>query len=220
MASAPEERNPSHSGWLRRFTVGGGIVLLLAAGAGYAWTFTPSYSLYRIRQALETHDYILFTRYVDVDSVLDHGLDEVVGNEEKNAEGREPHGPLAKALRKGLLKNFARDARAVVKAGLDIAVEQAVKNRESQLPEIPASAVVVALWAGRAAGDTRSYPIKFKGGKQSEVKARQTPEGLWRVVEVENLPALLPALKSRSAPEHAKHSEEQKKEKNDEPDEP
>ncbi len=220
MASAPEERNPSRSGWLRRFTVGGGIVLLLAAGAGYAWTFTPSYSLYRIRQALETHDYILFTRYVDVDSVLDHGLDEVVGNEEKNAEGREPRGPLAKALRKGLLKNFAGDARAVVKAGLDIAVEQAVKNREGQLPEIPASAVVAALWPGRAGGDTRSYPIKVKGGKQIEVKARQTPEGLWRVVEIENLPALLPALKSRSAPEHAEHSEEQKKERNDEPDEP
>src|SRR5712691_4985572 len=106
MVSAPEQSNPSCS-WLRRFTVGGGIVLLLAVGVGYAWTFTPSYSLYRIRQALETHDYVLFARYVDVDSVLDHGLDEVVGNEEKNAEGREPRGPLAKALRKGLLKNFA-----------------------------------------------------------------------------------------------------------------
>ncbi len=202
MAPAPEERNPSHS-WLRRFTVGGGIVLLLTAGVGYAWTFTPSYSLYRIRQALETHDYILFARYVDVDSVLDHGLDELVGNEEKNPEERPPRGSLAKALRKGLLKNFARDARAVVKAGVEIAVEQAVKDQKSQLPEIPASAVFAALGAGRAEGDTRSFSIKVKGGKQIEVKARQTPEGLWQVVEIENLPALLPALKSRSASEQA-----------------
>ncbi len=204
MASAPEESNPSRS-WLRRFTVGGGIVLLLAAGVGYAWTFTPSYSLYRIRQALETHDYVLFARYVDVDSVLDHGLDALVGNEEKNAEEQPPRGALARALRKGLLKNFARDARAVVKAGVEIAVEQAVKDQKSQLPEIPASAVFAALWAGRAEGDTRSFPLKVKRGNQIEVKARQTPEGLWRVVEIENLPALLPALKSRFAPEQAEH---------------
>jgi len=196
------DKRPS---WLRRFLIGSALFALLLVGGRYAWTHTPSYSLYQIKQALETHDYALFTQYVDVDSVLDHALDELTDTGEKNTKGREPHGSLAKALRKGLLKNFARDARAVVKAGLEIAVEQAVKNRESQLPEIPASAVVAALWVGRAEGDTANFPIRVKKGDQIEVKVRKTPEGRWRVVEIENLSALLPALKSRSAPAQTEH---------------
>jgi hypothetical protein len=189
------------SSWPRRFLIGAALLVLLLVGGGYAWTRTPSYCLYQIKQALETHDYPLFTQYVDVDSVLDHALDELTGQGEKSAEEPTPRGSLAKALRKGLLKNFARETRAVVKASLEIVVEQAVKNRESQLPEIPASAVVATLWVGRAEGDTANFPIKVKKGDQIEVKARQTPEGLWRVVEIENLSALLPSLKSRSAPE-------------------
>src|SRR5688500_5886403 len=31
--------------------------LVLGVGGGYAWTFTPSYSLYCLKHALETHDY-------------------------------------------------------------------------------------------------------------------------------------------------------------------
>jgi hypothetical protein len=198
----------------------GGIVVLLMAGIGYAWTFTPSYSVYRIRQALETHDYELFTRYVDVDSVLDHALDELTNLESKNSEESTAHGPLAQALRKKRpFKEFAEGARAMAKAGLEFVVEQSVKNRENQLPEIPASALVAALWVGRAEGDTVRFPIKVKKGARVEVKARRTPEGLWRVVEVENLPALLPALKPRSTREKTEPRREEGKESNGEPNE-
>ncbi|TMA51093.1 MAG: DUF2939 domain-containing protein [Deltaproteobacteria bacterium] len=116
MTGAPEgQAAPSR---FRRRLVGAGICVLLLGGAGYAWTFTPSYSLYRIKSALEAHDYPAFARYVDVDSVLDHALDEVVENKEKSPEEPAPQGPLARALRKGFLKRFSRDAREVVKSGL------------------------------------------------------------------------------------------------------
>src|SRR6266508_6950601 len=104
----------------RRLMVGASLLVLLLAGAGYAWTFTPSYSLYRIKSALEAHDYPAFSRYVDVDSVLDHALDEFVENKEKSPEEPVPRGPLARALRKGFLTRFARDAREVVKAALEV----------------------------------------------------------------------------------------------------
>ena len=185
----------------RRRLVGVGICVLLLGGAGYAWTFTPSYSLYRIKSALEAHDYPAFSRYVDVDSVLDHALDQVVENKEKSPEEPAPHGPLARALRKGFFKRFARDAREVVKAGLEVAVEQKVKDRDHPPPQIPAFAVIGALWYGRGDGGTVSFPVKVKKGKQIEVKARQTPAGLWRVVEVSNLSAFLPTLKPRQSAE-------------------
>jgi hypothetical protein len=173
--------------------------LFLVVGAIYAWTFTPSYSLYRIRQALQEHDYATFSHYVDVESVLDHTFDELTQRKGSDAEEQESRSPLGKIFRKGLLKEFAREARDVMKAGLSIAVEQAVKNRDQPLPEIPAGAVVAAFWFGQKEGDTVNFPVKVKKGQQIEVKARQTPEGLWRVVEITNLPALLPALRARRA---------------------
>lgn len=172
-----------------------GIMVLLLVGAGYTWTFTPSYSLYCIRRALLTHDYVAFSHYVDVDSVLDHAMNEFA--EGKPAAEGEPalRGTLGKLLKKGILKNFVRDAREVVKAGLEIAIEQAVKDQERPLPEIPRFALVAALWHGRAADDTVSFPVKVKKGGEIEIKARQVQGGLWRVVEISNLRALLPALK-------------------------
>ena len=205
--------------WRRPLTIAGGVVLLVA-GLSYAWTLTPSYSVYRIRQALEAHDYDLFTQYVDVNSVLDHALDEFMTSGTDGSEESPIQGPLGKALRnKGLFRGMARRVRGVTKAGLEFIVEQAVKNRENQLPEIPASALFAALWVGRAEGDLVRFPIKIKKGDRIEVKARRTPQGRWRVVEVENLTALWPTLKPHSAREQTEPPREERKESSGEPNE-
>src|SRR5262249_42173918 len=149
---------------VRRLLIGIVILLFLVAGAGYTWTFTPSYSLYRIRQALQEHDYATFSRYVDVESVLDHAFEELAQRKGPDAEGQEPRSPLGKVFRKGLLKEFASEARDVMKAGVSIMVEQAVRNREQPLPEIPAEAVVAAFWFGQKEGDTVTFPVKVKKG--------------------------------------------------------
>lgn len=181
--------NPAFS---RRFVIGVSILVLLLVGTGYRWTYTPSYSVYQIKRALEAHDYDTFSRYVDVDSVLDHALEEFAGNEEKERDEPAPGGLLGKVLRKGFLKHFARDARPVVKAGLHMVVEQAVRDRDHALPQIPLAAVFGALVHKRTTdGDTVSFPIKIKKGERIQVKARQTQEGRWQVVEVSNLSALI-----------------------------
>src|SRR5215470_18089952 len=100
MVAMPEEASPSHD-WLRRLLIGSGIVVLVLAGLGYAWTFTPSYSLYWIRQALQTHDYAMFTQYVDVDSVLDHANDDFTSEGKTDPNALPLRGTLGKLLRKG-----------------------------------------------------------------------------------------------------------------------
>jgi len=176
----------------RRVVIGISIFVLLLIAAGYGWTFTPSYSVYQIKRALETHDYDTFSRYVDVDNVLDNALDEFAGNEEKETEESAPGGLLGKVLRKGFLKNLARDARPLVKAGLQVVVEQTVRDRDHELPQIPLAAVFGALVHERTTdGDTVSFPIKIKKGERIQVKARQTPKGRWKVIEVSNLSALI-----------------------------
>jgi Protein of unknown function (DUF2939) len=180
-----------------RWIIGSGIVLFFLVGAAYAWTSTPSYSLYRIKRALEAHDYATFSRYVDVDSVLDHALDEFGDNEPRKAEEPPRRGSLDKLLRRGLANLFSGQAREVAKAGLSIAVEQTVKDQDRQLPRIPATAVVAALWLGQTEGALAIFPVKMKRGQRIEVRARRTPEGVWRVVAVSNLRAFLPALQKR-----------------------
>jgi hypothetical protein len=176
--------------------------LVLSVGGGYAWTFTPSYSLYRLKHALETHDYEMFSRYVDMDSVLDHALDEL-GNSE-SSEGEKPRlkGFLGKLERKGLFKFLAGDAREITKAGLSIAVEQAIKDRDRPLPQIPLAAVPAALWLRRAEGEIVVFPLKLKKEQVVEVKMRRALPAPWRVVEVTNLKVLLSALQRKREKPH------------------
>ncbi len=185
-------------GGFLRVSIGVGAVALLLTGAGYAWTGTPSYSLYRIRQALLTHDYATFSSYVDVDSVLDRGFDEFTKEQPQGEEGAsKPHGLFGKLLKKGFLKGLGSEARDLMNAGMSIAVEQAVRDPNRSLPEIPLFAVVAALWSGQTENEDIRFPVKVKKGAIVEVKTRKSPAGVWRVVEVDNLPALLPLLKHR-----------------------
>ena len=173
--------------------------LVLGVGGGYAWTFTPSYSLYCLKYALETHDYETFSRYVDIDSVLDHALDELGGAESGQAEKPRFKGFLGKLARKGLFKFLTGEAREVTKAGLSIAVEQAVKDRDRPLPQIPLFAIPAALWLGRSEGEMVVFPVKLKDGQTVEVKMRRAPPEPWRVVAVTNLQILLPVLQRKLA---------------------
>ena len=184
-------------GKLHRLIIGLVLSFLIVVGGGYAWTFTPSYSLYRLRQALETHDYDLFSRYVDVDSVLDHALDELGGSSPGDSSQPRLKGFLGKLERKGLFKFLVGEAREMTKAGLSIAVEQAVRDRDRPLPQIPLAAVPAALWLGRSEGEMIVFPVKLKNKQVVEVKTRRSSPGPWRVVEVTNLQVLLPILQRK-----------------------
>jgi hypothetical protein len=142
----------SASGW-SRIVIGLAIVALVFAGGLSLWRASPGYSVYRIKQALETHDYELLSRYVDVDKVLDYTLDEL-GNSPDDADNASLGGLLGKLMRKGLFKLLAGEAREVTKAGLSLFVEQAVKDSGRPPPQISAIAPVAAWWLAQRDGDT------------------------------------------------------------------
>ncbi len=198
-------------GWHRSVLIFGALALLLA-GLGYAWTFTPSYSLYHLRRALIAHDYATFSYYVDIESVLDHALEDLNDRRSRD-EDAQPRNPLEKFLRKKILKGLLNDATAgLAKAGLEIVIEQVVRDTSRPLPEIPAVAVLAALWQGHTEDGVASFPVKVKKGRTIDIRARQNSAGVWRVVEIDNLPALLPSLKrlrKSSPPAHGdEHGDE------------
>jgi hypothetical protein len=179
-----------------RTAIGLVIFALVLVGGFFLWRSSPGYSVYRIKQALETHDYALFSRYVDVDKVLDHTLDELGNSPDAEGMGDVPLGGLlGKLMRKGLSKLLAGEAREVTKAGLSMFVEQAVKDRDRLPPRIPAIAPLAAWWSARRDGDTARLTFEGRKNKPVDVTMQRTPDGVWRVVSVSNLQVFLPKLK-------------------------
>lgn len=182
--------------WFNKFSLGAAACLVLALVSYIAWMSTPSYSLYQIQQALETHDYQRFTKYVDVESVAGNAFDEIGQFKQHKKEQPSSGDSLADLLRKGL-KSLSSEIRNVVSAGADIVVEQAITDRNRTLPEIPTLAIIGAIFAGETKDGTRHFPVRIKHGEEIEVKVRKSDQGVWRVVEVTNVEALLAQLKER-----------------------
>ena len=199
-------QQPPKPWWSHRFIVGLGVGekrLLISAISfvvfvllgGLAWTFTPSYSLYHIQQALETHDYERFARYVDVDSVVGHAVDEL-GLKPPQHTGAVGGDSLADIVRQGL-QVLSGELRGLVSAGASFVLEQAIRDRSRALPDIPTLAVLGAIFVGDTQDGVRHFPIPIQDGEQIEVSMRKSDEGVWRVVEVANVKGLLAQLKER-----------------------
>ncbi len=182
--------------WFNKFILGAGACVVLVLVSYIAWMSAPSYSLYQIQQALETHDYGRFARYVDVESVAGNAFDEL-GQFKQHKEDKPSAGDaLVDLLRKGL-KSLSGEIRNVVSAGADIVVEQVITDRNRSLPEIPTWVIIGAVFAGETQDGMRRFPVPIKNGEEIEVTMRKSDEGVWRVVEVSNVEALIAQLKER-----------------------
>ena len=184
----------SSSRW-SRVVIASAFVLLMGGGGFWLWRTSPGYSVYRIKAALEAHDFDGFSRYVDVDQVLDHTLNELGTNGVDDEGEASVGGFLGKLLRKEVFKLLTGDARDITKAGLSLFVEQAVKDRDRPPPEIPFIAPIAAWWLAQREGDIAHLTFTAKKDKPIEVTMQRTPEGVWRVVAISNLQVFLPKLK-------------------------
>lgn len=192
--------------WFNKFILGAGASVVLILVSCIVWTFTPSYSLYQVKQALETHDYQRFAEYVDVESVAGKAFDELGEFKQPKQEKKDKPssgGSLADLLRQGL-KSLSGELRNVVSAGADIVVEQVITDRNQELPEIPTLAIIGAIFAGETQDGLRRFPVPIKDGEEIEVNMRKSDEGVWRVVEVTNVETLIAQLKKRYGRDRAK----------------
>ena len=198
-----QSRQSSKPWWFNKFILGAGVGVAFVIVSCIAWTFTPAYSLYQIKQALETHDYARFAEYVDVESVAGNAFDELGQFKQQKEDKPSSGGSLADLLRQGL-KSLSGEIRNVVSAGADIVVEQVITDRNRDLPEIPTLAIIGAIFAGETKDGMRHFPVPIKNGEEIEVNMRESDEGVWRVIEVTNVKALIAQLKKRSDRDRSK----------------
>lgn len=178
-------------GWLRAVM----IVVVLISGGGYAWLQTPSYSMYQIQQSLKTRDFETFRRYVDIDSIVSHVLSEVGADVFSGT--RQPSSPaqdgLAGVLERGL-QRLVENVHDIAQATAQFALQRAFEDPDQRLPDIPTLAVVGALLAGETRDGVRYLPVTLDSGKKIEIGLRATPAGVWQVVRVTPVKALLNEL--------------------------
>ena len=173
------------------------VTIVLLVGGGYAWLQTPSYSIFRIQQALRMRDHAAFQRYVDIDGIVGHAVSEVGGDLLAGTQ-KSPRRGLAGLLQKGverLVENVPDLARVTVR----FAVRQAFDNPDQPLPDIPTLAVVGALLVGETRDGVRYLPVTLRSGEEIEIGFRATPDGVWRVVRVTRVKALLDELRASSS---------------------
>ena len=168
-----------------------GLCIFLGLGGVYAWTHTPSYSVYHIQQSLKTRNYETFTHYVDIDSVIDYALEDLGQRVPEVPQQRDaPSDSLAGLLHKGL-KSLTRDVQDLAKAGVTFAVQQAFYNSDLTLPQIPTVALIGTVIGGDTREDIRYFSVPLDSGEEIEIGLRATSEGRWRVVRVTNVRTLM-----------------------------
>jgi hypothetical protein len=186
--------NPA-SRW-RGALIGLAITAVVLGGGFLLWRVSPGYSVYRIKNALAAHDYEQLTRYVDVDQVLDHTLNELGNSRVDEGKDVPLGGFLGRLLRKEVFKLLSGEARDVAKAGLSMFIEQTVRDHNRLPPEIPTLAPIAAWWLAQRDGDTAHLTFAAKKDEPIDVTMQRTPEGVWQVVAVSNLQIFLPKLKN------------------------
>lgn len=173
------------------------IVAVLLVGGGYTWLQTPSYSIYRIQQALRTRDHAAFRRYVDLDSVVGHAVSEV-GGDLLSGTREPPRRGLAGLLQKGV-ERLVENVPDLARVTTGFAVRQAFDNPDQRLPDIPLIAVVGALLVGETRDGVRYLPVTLRSGEEIEIGLRANPDGVWRVVRVTRVKALLDEFRASAS---------------------
>lgn len=145
------------------------VALTLAMGGGYYYfTSTPTYSLYQIKKAIESHDSTAFNKYVDVDRVTDDLLAEAT----KEIGSELQDNPFA-----GLAKTLLLSMKDELKSKINKSIEEISSGNENSFSEVSIKNIK---------REGKSANVVLINSKNEEVRLNMinVPDGHWKVVSV------------------------------------
>lgn len=173
------------------------VLALLAAGLGWWWwTSTPQYSLSQAKAAFEAHDLQAFERHVDVDSLVETGIDALAAEAAREGGGEAFGAAVALMFRGRVAAELKTQVRRSVEKGTSFegrdprrtTFEIGAVRRDGKL----ALAKVVAQTRRGATAERLELELKLrdKGGH-------------WQVFEIANLAQLWREARQRGEPPDA-----------------
>ena len=183
------------------------VVIVIAAVGGYLgyrhWKATPEYAVSQIGTSIENNDIMLFREYVELDTVLDRGVDDLLSTMPQ--EG----GELSNAFAQGIVKMLKPTIVSELEKGIESWIETGKapdKSSEEQESESKPGQNVKVGQIGQlefiGMGKTRRegkvcystlnfHNTKYDSEHSAEFLMRETPAGHLKIVEITNLAELI-----------------------------
>lgn len=183
------------------------FVVICVLGGVSSWYFlyftkTPEYALNQVRQAVEKHDLVKFNQYVDLNSILSRGYDDLIT---AMLESDRTLTPEIKKVISGFSKIFKFPVVGTFKEGILRLVEtgkwETQAKDESSLQGIDTEQLVAKT--GFTSSSIKNVAYTKKEGKTAivgitiaekdlqknfvlEIKMRELEDGTWQVAELSN----------------------------------
>lgn len=149
------------------------ILALLASGSFYYFIGTPTYSLYKLKKAVQNHDSAKFNKYVDVDRVVENLFETASAQMEKEIGDSKdnPLGEFGIDLAKGLLSTFKEG----MKNEINKSIEEISEGKDNKF-------VIVKIKEVRKEGKAAKVTLESPDGQAMKINMTQMPGRYWRVV--------------------------------------
>lgn len=205
------------------------LVIVLAALAGAAFYFlyfikTPAYALNEARQAVRQHDTAKFSRYVDVNSVMDNAFEDIIKAESKINNDNVFSNPFALGilhmLKPSVVDLMSKEALARVaatnndeqqnKEAVDPVPDAMKRNLERHIPLDKMQ--LKDLQLAKHDGENATATLVLHDGTLdkdfvAELAMKRNDKGDWQIKSVSNLAKLIEQL---DAAKRAKQAAENK----------
>ena len=188
------------------------IIILMTCGWFLYYTKTPTYSLGIIKTAIEQHDLETFKEHVDIDTLLNSAIDDLIANDDigKNALAN----GFIKTLKPSLIDEFKKEIYASVE-------DTDIKNQKSSNAdndEIVKNSPLLKKKSFIGIGNTS------KNGKVATVELivnddavggeftflinmREKKDGTWQVIKVSNLIEYIKKIQEKYEENKSKNAE-------------
>ena len=199
----------------RKCMLGGIILVLLFIAVAYAYfrvyTKTPEYAVKQVESAIETHDKAKFSRYVNMDSVLDSSYDALVAAliEAQNSEGAEAKAAIedfVHMMKAPLISSFKMATDHYIETGTWEQSADDEKNKKNPSMDVEQILEKTGLLettfrgidtieADDATGTAVAHVQVFQQEANDifvfDVKLERQDSGDWQIVEITNFQAFV-----------------------------
>jgi hypothetical protein len=148
------------------------VFALLASGSFYYFTGTPTYSLYKLKKAVQNHDSATFNKYVDVDRVVEGLFDTASSQMEKEmGDQNNSLGEFGITLAKGLLSSF----KDQMKSEINKSIEEISTDKDNKFAAVKIKEI-------QKEGMAAKVTLESSDGQAIKINMTQMPGRYWRVV--------------------------------------
>lgn len=154
-----------------------GVIILLALSGAYAYLrTTPRYSLYQLRSALENHDPERALLFIDIDSIVDNLLRDML--QKQDSAPKDPLQKRGNDLGKGLALMMAPAMKETLKSQFKAAIASA--DEKNDLQKIKSA----GLWDSEVTVTGGSAVVTINNNGITKFRMIKSLNGYWKITEI------------------------------------